>query len=696
MRWLNRLFTALILLAIILVPPAAAVFWAAHNRPWRRLSISGDQAQAWLQNPLTPTTIVAGAAIAAGLLWLAIVVAALRDLARRASTRWRRWRRMPLPTPAQATAGSLAGVALFSVPVLTAPAVDHGPPPATGTGQPHTPTDTPPTATPHHAGQPAGVDLPDGGWIPEHTARTVTAIAGLIWLRRRQTYKPAPTGSRHRDDDLRPLPATADTITAAYPEPDRAPAGHDTGEPLPLDELPAGTITLTGPGATAAARGLLVTALLTTTADDTTGIRVTVTRHDLTTLLGHAPPPTPPIPGLHVTDEPPDAMTAAQTPTAHQATRQNTDRLQILLLRHPAHTTGEAVPDSSTDSTATTVIVGDDPTGTAGWPVAADGTLHTGDNRHRLCVLGQQAAADLITLVTQARGTVTAVPPVTAAPDHLTTAAPERRDLPPHHQSDDQPQQTALVPSTGTATTHLRLRLLGDCRLTHQGQPVVLRRTAGLQILAYLAVHPDGATAKQLIQAVWPGLQPATITNRLWTTISDLRSQLQTLTGNTCITRHDNRYQLTPDTIDIDLWHLQAATRNATHATATTSHQAHHTVVDLHRGELAAGHTWPWLNQPRTALRRDLIDAHLALAETAGTDQTLRHLHDAITIDPYNENLHRRAIHLLHATGDHTAATALADAYQHRLTAAGLHPSADFPTTPPDQRHSDTPAPHER
>jgi hypothetical protein len=70
--------------------------------------------------------------------------------------------------------------------------------------------------------------------------------------------------------------------------------------------------------------------------------------------------------------------------------------------------------------------------------------------------------------------------------------------------------------------------LLGGCELTIRDQSVALRRSAGLQIMAFLALHPDGATTSDLIRAVWPGLQPSTITNRLhkWILLDPAARQL--------------------------------------------------------------------------------------------------------------------------------------------------------------------------
>src|SRR4051794_36454770 len=78
--------------------------------------------------------------------------------------------------------------------------------------------------------------------------------------------------------------------------------------------------------------------------------------------------------------------------------------------------------------------------------------------------------------------------------------------------------------------------------------------------------------------------------------------------------------------------------------------------MDAYRGELAAGHFWPWLQPLREALRRDVLDAYLHLAATAQPQQAVELLHDAVAVDPYNEHLNRRAAEAVDAAVGYRAA----------------------------------------
>lgn len=51
---------------------------------------------------------------------------------------------------------------------------------------------------------------------------------------------------------------------------------------------------------------------------------------------------------------------------------------------------------------------------------------------------------------------------------------------------------------------------------------------------------------------------------------------------------------------------------------------------------------WPWLPVLRETLRRHVVDAHAELAQTSPPGGALDLLQHAVTVDPLNEDLHRR------------------------------------------------------
>ncbi|GGL92867.1 AfsR/SARP family transcriptional regulator [Micromonospora yangpuensis] len=621
MRWPRQIASAAGILAILTGPPAVLVYgigWPLPARPDRQ------QWEQWISQPLTEDTMMAGLVLLAWALWLLTATITLHTTAVRAKATIRRLRRMPLPTPMQATATGMAGAAALWTPTTTV-TIDEPAAPTTSTGDLHHPTRT----------AQSGIDVP-GGWIPTHTADQIAAAGALVWLRRRRAYQPPPAP---RDDrDLTPLPPTVTAVQATLAT-NPTPPDHE-----PAVEFPLGGIGLNGPGAADAARGILITTLLQALRPTEHPTTVLVTsRPDLTTLLGNQPLALDGLPGLHITDTPDQALTALSRP----------DQLPgppTLLTHTPTDPTTAARLHTALTGTRA-VLIGTWGHGT-GWRVEPDG--HT--ERGRLCVLTTTAARDLLTVLTP---TPAASPPV-AVP-------PQRPPQPP--------------PPRPPARRPLRLRVLGDITLHADNEPVPIRRSAALQILVALAVHPEGLTARALATTIWPGLPPHTVTRRLYTTLSDLRTTITTTGQPDPITHTNDRYHLHHQHTDVDLWHLNAA---ITHATAALTNQdhAHQAVIDHYTGDLATGHTWPWLDPTRETLRRHLIDAHTTLAHhTPDPQARLRRLQDALRLDPYNEHLHDLAADTLTTLGDHHTANALLTRYRQRLTDAGLA-SARHGTSP--------------
>ncbi|WP_431893237.1 AfsR/SARP family transcriptional regulator [Micromonospora haikouensis] len=631
MRWPRQVASAAALATVVAGPPvvlARTVGWPLPTRPTQ------EQLHQWISDPLTEETLIAGLVLLAWTLWALLASIALRATAARVVKTVRRLRRVPLPTPMQATATGMAGAAALWTPATTSTATIDAPTP-TPTATDHQPsTNAQRTAAP-------GVDIP-GGWLPADTAHQIAAASALVWLRRRRAYQPQPPGHPRDDSDLTALPPTVTAVQAATP-----PATRPT--PAPTLALATGGIGLTGPGAADAARGVLLTTLLQTlrpTGHPTTA--VVTTRADLHRLLGAHTPALQHLPGLTVTDTVDDAITTLTQTNNPSATS------PTLLTHIPTDpTTGARLAIALTHTVG--VLVGTWTHG-ATWHIEADG--HTqpdiSSDRTRLCVLTDTAARDLLTVL----ALTPATPPATAVP----------RQRPP----------TPTPPPASSPPKPLTLHVLGNPTLRADGTPVPIRRSAALQILVALAAHPDGRTTRELATTIWPGLAPHTVTRRLYTTLSDLRKDITTTGLPNPIEHTNDRYHLNQQHIDVDLWQLNAAIDHA--ATALTNHtHAYQTIIDHYTGDIAAHHTWPWLDPIREKTRRHVIDAHTALADhTPDLTTRLHQLQGALRVDPFNEHLHRQAADTLTALGKPQDAEALLARYHQRL--AQVAPEESLPT----------------
>ena len=488
------------------------------------------------------------------------------------------------------------------------------------------------------------------------TAEQAAAASVLVWLRRRRDYQPHTPGPQQ--DDLTPLPPTVAAVRAATdtlhtPEADTRPHPDQAAPAGPLTVLPP-AVALTGPGALHAGRGVLVTALLTALRHPSTATAVVITRTALSMLLGPAAPATlrTGLAGLTVTASIDEALTLVD----------DTRQRSLLITDTVSPSTAPRLTAAPNTPMVTVVVLGTSPVG-AEWHVDVDGHTRNAGRAQpdgpRLCVLDQVAATDLLTVLTHTQ------PPPSPPADK--TAVPRPR--PPAEAVTVGPSATP----TQTAPLPAELRVLGKPRLLVDGQPVAIRRSAAWQALILLAVHPHGLQTRQLTDAIWPGVPAHTVTGRLYTTISELR---RTIGPGTAVIEHaDDRYRLDPDQVAVDLWQLHAAAHRA--ATALTDHTcAWHTVIDSYTGDLAAGHTWAWIDPPREATRRLVIDAYSAAAAASDPHRAVELLQAALRVDPFNAHLHRRAIDALTAVGDHTGAAALRHTYTDRLARAGLPPES--------------------
>jgi DNA-binding SARP family transcriptional activator len=612
------------------------------------------------------------------------------------------------------TAGpSVPVVAAPPLPAPAATAVDPSPaaavpadaPPVGSSGDRHGP------AAGRLVPAKTGVMPPDGGWVTDQTAAAVASAAALVWLQRRRRYRPRPPGGAERDDaDLAPLPdtvaalqsgrhpdtdddggdeagrgddrdaAVAESADAAAVHP--AVVGHRAGAPVQPGDLPAGGVGLTGDGAPAAARGILTATLLSGDPWHPDGdARLVTTAADLAAVLDGGADAHHATPGLTVAATLHDALTVVEQaamartasaphrpatggPAADDGGPAGTPFPPIVLL------TGSPAEPADARRLAVILTLGTH-LGIAGvllgrwehgatWHVDADGASQPVDQPTtagaRLCVLTAAATADLLAMLREARAN--RQPPHRSPPSlpgprsgqagPASAAAAERRP--------NAPTATPSALTNRPAVTPLRAQLLGRPAIHRgDGTPIPIRRTAALQVLTFLAVHRAGATSNQLIAALWPGPRPHAAAGRLYTPVSELRITLQEAAGADVLVRVGDRYLLDARHIDVDLWRLQAAVNAAAAAAADPGGRADalRRVVAGYTGELAAGGRWPWLAAPREAIRRQVIDACVALAAAEPDPRaSVALLDDALRVDPVNDEL-RRLADRARAAADH-------------------------------------------
>jgi DNA-binding SARP family transcriptional activator len=232
-----------------------------------------------------------------------------------------------------------------------------------------------------------------------------------------------------------------------------------------------------------------------------------------------------------------------------------------------------------------------------------------------------------------------------------TAESAEEPDLDPH------PQPSSAGQNSGTVADvrPWHLAVLGHIRLAHHQADgdTHAELSASLapkhrEVLTYLALHPDGVRREVLAGAIWPDASRDRPYNSFHATLSQLRRALRTAAHDDQVdlTVHsDGRYALDHGQVDVDLWQLRDALAEARRSTGEQGGTAViNQVLALYRGDLGADVTTEWLEAPREALRRDVLDIVSARAHAVRKNdpaQALVLLEHARHLDPYNEALYR-------------------------------------------------------
>jgi DNA-binding SARP family transcriptional activator len=202
------------------------------------------------------------------------------------------------------------------------------------------------------------------------------------------------------------------------------------------------------------------------------------------------------------------------------------------------------------------------------------------------------------------------------------------------------------------------------------------------ELLAFLAVHPDGASGEAISEALWPEADPARAASQRNLALRKARELLRTAAGRTAslwVLNASGRYRLDPALIGTDLEAFIAALEQSRTASGDARLAACRTAVALYRGELAEGTGYEWAEPYAETARRRALDAWTTIAEIlqpADPGQALSALETALSHDPYNEYLYVKVMRLQAAAGHPEAVRRTLALLESKLTGLGLTPSS--------------------
>ncbi|MEU7769838.1 BTAD domain-containing putative transcriptional regulator [Micromonospora taraxaci] len=610
-----------------------------------------------------------------------------------------------------------------------------------------------------------GVSLGTGSWLDMGLAAAVLAAVALVWAHRRRRYIPQRPTARPRLDDpsVEAMPAVVTRIrrglraltpsakTSPDPGPDLDPppdepvvdadsdpadaaddetsilTAHETQSAIPapagplIEVWPSAGLGLIGPGAEAAARGVLVSALAAGGPDDPDSRHHVVIASDtLAVLLGTTTATGADTPRMSVTSGLSDALTLIEEQTLHRARMCGDYEVDTIADLRDRDSIAEPVPPTVLIAAPTAahertriaalltqghrldihgILLGAWPDGDAVL-VAEDGStsiIKHDAKQHscpsavgRLSVINRSETTDLLRLLAESH-TGEPQPPAPAEripPDRLVGAAhapnptpensaaahlPERRD---HAGNEPQPAGDDRPCSTGV---RVDVRVLGGARIVDVDTTTPLRAKA-LELLVYLVVQDGDAAQDNILDDLLPDAPASKAPHRLHTYVSALRKTLVRTGGPaTYLTHPSRRYALNRDALDTDLWRMRAALRDAALATTDADRTAAlQCAVDAYDGTLANGFDYEWIEAYREGIRRQALDAHLALAAaTTDPTQALAVLEAAMRHDPYAEAAYQQAMRAHAALGRLEQVRSLRRALTRRLDEIDAEPSED-------------------
>ena len=274
--------------------------------------------------------------------------------------------------------------------------------------------------------------------------------------------------------------------------------------------------------------------------------------------------------------------------------------------------------------------------------------------------------------------------PAGAAPPTAPLPAPDTSPPPgettPPARKDPRPPGSARRTPGGLA---IRVEVLGALRITTADREIEGGLRKARELLAFLAVHPGGASGEVISEALWPGSPPGHSARQRSLALRKLRDLLRAATGLPglmFVVLAAERYRLDPALIATDVADFQAALDAARHAPDDAGRLAAlKDAAALYRGPLAEGAGYDWAEPYAETARRRALDTWTAIAELlepADPDQALAALDTALSHDPYNEYLYQRIMRIQAAAGRPDAVRRTLRLLETRLTELGLTPAA--------------------
>ncbi|NLY75230.1 MAG: hypothetical protein GX075_07980 [Firmicutes bacterium] len=205
-----------------------------------------------------------------------------------------------------------------------------------------------------------------------------------------------------------------------------------------------------------------------------------------------------------------------------------------------------------------------------------------------------------------------------------------------------------------------RIQMFGPFRVffgNDELDPTGWRTVKSRDLLAYLAHQNKPVGTDQILEDLWPDLEPDKASALFHTTLYYLRRLLQQFTDEEIIIRGSKRYQLKPGSVLIDRRQFEAVAQRTVKKTmnAVLANELE-AVVPLYRGDYLEDLDYQWVIPVQEELRNIYSDLKQRLAvyylQNKQYLRALVHLRQLMTQNPYSEEVLRLLLRTLAEMGD--------------------------------------------
>lgn len=232
-----------------------------------------------------------------------------------------------------------------------------------------------------------------------------------------------------------------------------------------------------------------------------------------------------------------------------------------------------------------------------------------------------------------------------------------------------------------------RIQMFGPIRVFYGEQEIDVARWRTVKsrhLLAYLAHQDKPVSTDQIIEDLWPYVDPDRALALFHTTLYYLRRLLQQFTNKEVIMRGSKRYQLRPGSILIDRFQFEETAHLALEKemTAALAEQLE-VAVSLYQGEYLEDLDYQWIIPIQEELKNLNMELRQKLAvyylQNKTPSKALLHLHHLMALNPYSEKILKLLLTAFAEKGDHAAVKKYYTAFVRNISEElGLQPSSEM------------------